>query len=582
MSGESAGTRVKDALRESRVAVGQVFRNPALRRLQLAFAGSVMGDWAYAVAASIYAFEQGGAKAVGILGVIRYVLISVVMPFAATLADRLPRKLIMISVDLARAAIIAIAALVIASDGPAMVVYALAILGSVASTPFRPAQGALLPTLARNPGELTAANVSSSTIESVGFFTGPAIAAFLLSATSIPWVYLFDSITFVWSAVLVVGVHVPKKLPEPDLVPAAATLDPDAAPSLEAAAAAEAAVAEHEAKESFLRVVFAGYRTIIHHRDLRLVMGLYAAQTIVAGASLVFEVAIALELLDMGRSGLGLLDSVLGVGGLVGGFAAIMLAQRNRLATDFGFGVIGWSAPLLLVAISPTLPAALACMVIIGVSNSVVDVNAQTILQRVVPDEVMGRVFGAMDSLLVGGMAVGALAMPILMATVGLRTGLVVIGGVVTALVLLGIAGLRRIDRTLLAPPYLELLRGVPILSPLPDRILERLAFALVKVPAPAGTVVFREGDEGDRFYVVESGSVEIERGGKVLNVLGPGDMFGEIALLQDVPRTATVTAVADTLLLALERGDFLPAVTGHGESVEAADNLISIRVSAW
>jgi len=581
MSG-GTGTAVRDALRESRSSIRQVFRNPALRRLQLAFAGSVIGDWAYAVAASVYAFNHGGAKAVGILGVIRYVLISIVIPFSATLADRLPRKYIMVTVDLLRAVIIGIAALVIASGGPPLVVYVLAILGAVVGTGFRPAQGALLPTLARTPGELTAANVSSSTIESVGFFAGPAIAAFVLSVSSIPWVYLFDSITFVWSAALVLGVHVPAKVPEAEPVPepVPATLAPES-PSLEALAAEEVAQ-EPEAKEPFFREVSAGYRVIIHNRDLRLVMGLYAAQTVVAGASLVFEVAIALDLLDLGNSGLGLLNSVLGIGGLIGGFVAIMLAQRNRLATDFGFGVIGWAAPLLLVALSPTLPAALVGMMIIGLSNSVVDVNAQTILQRVVPDEVMGRVFGAMDSLLVGGMAVGALAMPILIATVGLRAGLVVIGGVVVGLVVLGLAGLRRIDRTLLAPANVGLLRTVPILAPLPEPILERLAFALVKVPAPAGTVVFREGDEGDRFYIVESGSVEVERGGKVLNVLGPGAMFGEIALLQDVPRTATVTALEDTVLQALERDEFLPAVTGHGESAAAASDLISMRVSAW
>ena len=306
---------------------------------------------------------------------------------------------------------------------------------------------------------------------------------------------------------------------------------------------------------------------------------MYCGQTVVAGASLVFGVAIALDLLDLGESGVGLLDAMTGVGGLVGGVVALLLARRNQLARDFGLGVILWSAPLLLVAAWPTLASAIVAMVLIGLANSVVDVNAFTILQRLVPDAVMGRVFGAMESAVIGGMALGSLLMPLFINTIGLRGGLAVIGGSVTTLVLLGSAGLRRIDRESLAPVGLELFRSVPMFAVLPEQAIERLAQAAAKVSVSAGDVVFREGEPGDRFYVVESGRVDVTIRDEFVRPLGPGESFGEIALLRDIPRTATVTATADTVLRAIDRDTFIAVVTGHGDAAAQADQVVTWRL---
>jgi MFS family permease len=376
----------RERLAESGRSLREVFRNPGLRKLNLALGGSVIGDWAYAVALSIYVYQRGGATAVGVLGVIRLVLVALAMPYASSLADRFDRRRVLIGSDLLRMVLVAIAAVVIHFDGPAMVVYALVIVTSISSTPFRPAQAALLPRLATHPGELAAANVASSTIESLGFFVGPAIAGVLLGITDISTVYLFNVLTFAWSLAMVIRLRVPDR--------AVDETDGDEV--------------EKEHDES----VMAGFRVILASRDLRLLVGVYAAQTIVAGASLVFGVAIALDLLEIGESGVGFLDSVLGIGGLLGGFVALLLATRGRLAGDFGLGVILWSAPLLLIAIWPNLGAAIVAMVLIGLANSIVDVNAYTILQRLVPDEVMGRVFGAMESALIASMALGSLSMP--------------------------------------------------------------------------------------------------------------------------------------------------------------------------
>ncbi|MEO5634887.1 MFS transporter [Gaiella sp.] len=549
---------MSDNARASVRALTDVFRNPALRRLESAFAGSVVGDWAYAVAVSVYAYDQGGPAAVGLLAVVRYVLMAVVTPFTATLADRLPRRAVMIAADLVRAALVVIAAGVIFSDGPALLVYGLAIVTSLAGTPFRPAQAALLPKLARDSGELTAANVASSTIESVGFFAGPALGGLLLAVADIPVVYLFNAATFVWSAALVFRIRpVVEPTPEEDTAD-----EPDDAPSV-----------------GFLRDSAAGFATILRSPDLRALVGLYAAQCVVAGASAVFIVAVALDMLDLGKAGVGYLDATLGIGGLVGGFVALVLAQRGRLAFDFALGVFLWAGPLLLIAAWPTLPSAIIALVLIGLANSLVDINVYTILQRVVPDDVMGRVFGALESSLIGAMALGALVMPILIATVGLRAGLLVIGAAVSAVALLALPRLLSIDRTTLAPAGIDLLLGIPMLAPLPERIIERLARSLVTVELKAGEVAVHEGDEGDRFYIVESGTLAVSKDGVHVAEIGPGNSFGEIALLRDVPRTATVTASSAVVLRALDRRHFIPAVTGHGDAHEAAELVISSRM---
>jgi MFS family permease len=426
-------------------------------------------------------------------------------------------------------------------------VYALATVTVVLGTAFRPAQAALMPSLATDPAELTAANVASSTIESVGFFAGPALAGLLLAIANRQTVIVIDALSFLWSAFLIVGLQ------------------------------ADDVVKESEREqESFLAETTQGFRTIARDRDLRLLMALFFAQTVVAGASLVFEVAVALRMLDLGQSGVGYLGAMTGIGGIVGGFTALVLAGRKRISFDFGIGVLLWAAPLVILAAWPTLPAALGAMVLIGVGNSLVDVNAFTILQRIVPDAVMGRVFGAVESTLVAGMALGALIMPLFITTVGLRGGLAIIGVSVTALVVAGVAGLNRIDTTTLAPAQLPLVTANDILGPLPEGMQERLARALIELHVPAGDVVCREGDTGDRFYLIAEGTADVSAAGQTINQLGPGDGFGEIALLRDVPRQATVTALTDLTLYALERDVFIAAVTGHGEAFLRAENTIA------
>jgi len=552
---------VQRAVRETLSSLHTIWDSRALRRLNLALAGSMIGDWAYATAIVVWAYENGGPTAVGLWFAIRLAALAMVTPFAATLADRFPRIAVMVGCDLVRLVLVLAVAAVIATDGPAAVGYVLATLASLVAAPFRPAQMALLPGLVRSPEELTAANAVGSTVESLAMFIGPAIGGLLLTLTGVPVVLLVNAATFTWSALLVLSIARSGRTEDVRPPPADAPDD--------------------EAAESFWAESMAGIRVLLTHRDLRLITLLYCAQTAVAGASIVFEVTMADELLGTGPAGVGYLDSVLGVGALVGGLLAVALAPRHRLASDFGLGVLFWAVPLLLVTVWPTAAVAFLAMFVLGVANPVADVNASTILQRLVPDAVMGRVFGALDSANIAAMALGSLVMPLLLATLGLQWALAVLTLPVALLWLVTVPRLRSLDARLQPPKHVRLVQALSIFQPLLQTEQEAVAMELVEQRVAAGTVVLTEGEAGDLFYVLESGAVDIVRDGVVVNRLTAGDCFGEIALLRDVPRTASVVASEDCVLQTLRREDFLAAVS-NPEARSAADAIVARRLPSY
>jgi MFS family permease len=545
--------RLLAQLGESGRAFRDVFANPALRRIELAWAASIFGTWAYGITVFVYAYEQGGATAVGVVGTARWLSAAVVSPFAALLGDRYDRRLVMVSSDLARVLLIGGAAAAAASDAAPIVVYALAALVGVASTAFRPAEAALVPSLARTPEELTAANVAASTIESVGIFGGPALGGLLLAATGPSTVFAVTAGLLLVSAALLVGVR----------------------------PVAEAEAAEQQ-EESITDELLAGFRTIARERRLRLLVGLFAAQTFVDGMLNVLIVVVALKLLNTGSAGVGFLNSAVGIGGLLGALAAAALIGRRRLAADFGLGIFIWGVPIALVAVWTNQVFALVLLGIVGIGNTLVDVSGMTLMQRAAPDEVLARVFGVLESLLLLTVGLGALVAPLLVNSLGTRGALVVAGVLLPVLVVPAWPHLNAIDRAALVPAeQLELLRGNPIFSPLPASALEQLADRLTEVRAGAGELIIRQGEPGDRFYVIEDGTVEVSVDGAPGRELGRGESFGEIALLRNVPRTATVTASTDVVLYALDRAAFIPAVTGTGPSLSAAEAVIGLRLGS-
>ena len=542
----------RSRLTESLQAYRDVFRNPQLRRIELALVGSVTGDWAYAIALSVFAFEHGGAAAVGVVGLLRFIPSAVAAPFVSMLGDRYRRERVMVSCDLLRAVVIAAAGAAALAGGPPWLAIGLAASVQLIATAFRPAQAALLPSLARRAEELTAANVASSSIESVGSFVGPALGGLLLALTSTGVVFVSTSFAFLWSALLVSRIR------------------------------GGAPPAAREPGGSLTAEALAGVRAIGGEPRLRLLIGLYSAQTLVAGALNVLIVVTSLRVLDSGRAGVGYLNAAVGVGGVIGAGAAIALVGRKRLASDFGLGMIFWGVPIALLAVWPQTAFAVLMLGLVGIGNTIVDVAGLTVLQRTVADEVLARVFGVLESLLLATIGIGAALAPVAVGVFGPRGALVAVGLLLPVLTLLAWPRLRSVDADAVAPAReLALLSAIPMFRPLPPPTLERLAANLVPLHVDAGSIVVRQGDVGDRFYVVAMGDLDVTADGEAAPPLGPGSHFGEIALLRDVPRTATVTARTDAELYALERDEFIATVTGHPQSRAEADAVIGARLGS-
>ncbi len=532
---------------------GGVLRNPDLRRLQLAWAFSIVSTWAYSIAIVVFAFEEGGATAVGLVGLLRWVAAGVVSPFAALLADRYERRAVMVASDLLRAALIAGAAAAVLADASAYLVYAVATLVSVVGTPFRPAEAALTPELVRTPEELGAANVVASAIESTGIFVGPALGGLLVAWTSVSTTFLVTAGGVAISAVLIVRIR-PKAEPEED---------------------------EEESVGAIREELLEGFRAIFKSRSVALLVGLFAAQTFVDGLLSVLIAVVGLEYLSGGAATVGWLNAASGIGGLVGAGLAGLLVGRGKLAADFGLGVVLFGLPLALLASSKNEGLALVLLAGVGIGNTLADVSGMTLLQRVTPPSVVGRVFGVLESILLLTVAFGAAVAPALVSGLGTRGALIVSGLLLPALVVPSFGVLRRIDATAAVPgPEVDLLRDVPFFTALPETAVERLASAAARIQVSSEEDVVKQGETGDRFYVVAAGELGVIVDGAEVTTLHDGDYFGEIALLRDVPRTATVRARRDSTLLALDRDDFLTAVNGYAPSLSSAEAVVGLRLA--
>ena len=290
---------ISGPVRETAASARLVAANANLRRINLALAGSMIGDWAYNTAIAVWLYQQGGAAYVGGYAVARLLLMALGLPFLTTLVDRWPKKAFLITTDLLRAGLVLIAAVLIWLDGPPLVVVTLAVIVGFIGGPFRPAEAALLPRLAHSPQELTAANAMSSTLESLAFFIGPAIAGLLLVVTGVPVLFVINAASFVWSALMIARLTIPPQESE--------------SPDSEA----------NEPPTRFLAEAMAGFRVIGADRSLLLLSALACGQTLIAGAAVVFTVTIALEVVLLGDPGVGYLNAVMGVGAICGGLVAL-------------------------------------------------------------------------------------------------------------------------------------------------------------------------------------------------------------------------------------------------------------------
>jgi MFS family permease len=523
--------------------------NPDVRRLELAWAASNFASRASAIAVAVYAYETDGVGAVGIVVFLRLAIAGGASPWLSVFADRRPRRLVLITSDLVRCVMLGAMAALIVLDAAPMSVYVLAVLVAVAEPVFRSAQAALTPSLVKTPEELTAANVVASAVESVGLFLGPALGALLLVVAGTGTVFAVTGLLLLVSVVLAARISVAG--------------EPKAEPSV-----------------SRSEQLLAGWRAIVSEPGLRVVVGLFTAQTLVAGLVQVLVVVVAIELLSLGTSGVGWLNGMIGVGATLGVFAVAGVAGHRSIWRYFALGNLLWGVPLISIAAWPEPAAAFLLLALLGVGNTLVDVTGITLMQRTAADAVLGRVFGAFEALALLAMGTGALLAPLLVSSLGSR-GAVLVAGLIMPVTLLPVW--RRLAAIDAAAPVsaelVELLGGIPIFAPLPPPQLERLARALVEVRVEPGDAVFEEGDPGDRFYVIADGRAAVEVGDELVRTIEPGDFFGEIALLRDVPRTASVRAQTGLRLYALDPDTFVETVTGHAASAEAAGTIVAARL---
>ena len=327
----------------------------------------------------------------------------------------------------------------------------------------------------------------------------------------------------------------------------------------------------------------AGIRAVLRSRSSLLILSGLDIQAGVRGALLVLVVVAAIELFGMGNAGVGALNAAFGAGGVLGAIGAVALAGQSRLAPWFAVALAGWGLPIVLLGLIASPAVAIGLMLVIGASNAVLDVAGFTLLQRTTPNADRIAVMGLLISAAGATMAIGGFVAPILVGQLGIEGALVATGLVLPILAVVTWPGVRNADRAMVVDTArLNRIRADPLFAPLSIAVVEQLSDQLVPVTFQAGEELIREGEPGDRYYLLEGGRVIVSQGGQPMREQGPGESVGEIALLYDVPRTASVRALEPVEALTLSRDDFLGTLCGQSASRRVADTIAMERLAVW
>jgi MFS family permease len=421
------------------------------------------------------------------------------------------------------------------------------VLASTAVGTTRPAQFAALPALARDARQLTAANVVAGWAENAGMVLAALLAALFLGAGQIGGLFAVSAGLVGAAAVLVLPVRI-----------------------------TGIALPGEPGEQSGARSLLEGVREVTGHPRPRLLAGLLTMQYIVVGALDVLFVVVAIQMLGRSQQWVGYLNIAYGAGAVAAGVLTANLLGRS-LGRAISVAVAGLGAGLVFTAFSSSVGVVVVLLAVAGAGRAVLAVAASTMLQRVVPAGVIGRVFGVVEGLSFAGLAIGSVLAPLLIGIGGGRLALIVVGCLLPATAVSGIRTLRRLDAGRIVPvTEVALLRSLPHFAELPGPALETLAGALERVDAAPGQVIIRQGADGDRFYAIADGEVAISVDGRLRGTRGRGTGLGEIALLRRVPRTATATAVGPVTLFALDSATFLAAVSGHPATRRQVDQVAS------
>jgi MFS family permease len=543
-----------------------VLRSPALRRVLAAFLlfnAAVYGTW---VAVLVYAYGATGPASVGIVALVQLLPAAAFAPVAAVLVDHHRQNRVLMVGYAAQAITFGLVAAGMLAGAPPVLVYVAAAAAAAATTLTRPAQGSLLPGLSRTPEELTASNSLAGTVEGIGVLLGPLAGALVLAVTTPGIAWVAGAVACGLAALLAF------RLPRP------------ATPRIEGIheGEAEAGVGRAMVEDGPGTRVVGGLRALAGNEDTRLIVALLAIRMLSSGAVDVLFVLLALDVLGMGQAGAGLLTAALGLGTVLGGGASLGLVGRQRLAPALAVSTVVWGLAMALAALAGRPWVVIALVAAAGVGFATLDVTGRTILQRVTPDRLLSRVLAALEGIGLLCLAVGSALVPLLAAAVGVPGALFVVALLLPAAVAVVWRPLRRIDRHAHVPlRELALFQRNPIFASLPAPQLETVARRARWITPSQGEMIIREGDPGDRFYVLESGELDVTVHGRRLRLMAtPGDGVGEIALLRDVPRTASVSAREPSVLLGLDREDFLAGVTGHEATLTAGQQAADAHLS--
>jgi MFS family permease len=534
---------------------GAVARDPRLLRIELAFFGFNMAEYATWVAILVFAYNRGGAAAAGAVAAIQLVPSGLVAPFGAFAGDRFRRDRVLFVGYLVQALTLGLVAAALFTNASFALILVFATLAAASLTVTRPTQAALLPSISSTPEELTAANVVSTLSESAGIVVGPLVAGILLTRWGPAEVFAVFAVVMLVAAMLVARLEISAKDTEPK---------------------------EMMGAREVVRESLGGFRFLARERHARRVILVMSGGLVVIGALDVLFVAVAISLLGKGQSWAGYLSSASGLGALVGAALAVALVGRRRLVPPLAGGTFAFGGPIAVVGAAPLAASAPVLFAVAGGGGSIAWVAGSTLLQRIAPNEMLARVFGILEGMGSFALAIGSLGASGLIEAFGVRITLVAVGAFAPAVMLVLWIPLRSVDREA-APPDAETLafvRRIPIFAPLPPPTIEFIVANLIPLGVPAGEVFIRQGDVGDRIFMIVEGEAEVTRDGAHLTDLTAGEHVGEVALLRDVPRTATVTAKTPLKLLSLDRGPFLEAVTGHPQSHARAEAIVEERLS--
>jgi hypothetical protein len=526
---------------------------PDMRRIEVGYGLSITGELAGTVALVVYAVGAGGAALVAAYAASRTLAGMGVALVLTGITGRLRRDRLLRWITAVRMVLLAAAALLAGSHEPPVAVIAAGAASSALAGTYRPLQAAVLPWLVRTPAELAASNAVTAVMENSGALIGPLLAGGLLAVAAPAAAMAAAAGCLAAATVSLLRLTVPDT---PELAGRGAG--------------------------AVVRDVTSGLAEFVRMAPPGGVAILAFAQTLLRGALVVLIAVLAVHVLALGGSGVGWLTAAFGAGGLAGGAVAAGAVRITRLGRSFIVGMLLWGVPLAFLALRPAVTIAYLALVVVGIGNAFVDVSCFTLVTRLVGPRTAGNALGALEFVALAGLATGSILTPLLLHVFGVRGTLALLGGGLAGLALAHAIRFTRLDRAMPAPgPEAGLLTSLPMFAPLPLAVTELLAAEIEPRQFPAGEVVTREGEPGDHFHLIVEGSAAVSVRGSPRSALRRGDCFGEIALLRDIPRTATVTAEQPLRTLALGRQEFLTAVTGNSLSKAAADTLVTQRLSA-